>query len=75
MKQFSTGAQLARRLGLTRSRITQMRQEGKIRYALPAIRLYDLRQAIIDYDRNTEPGHALRHQADKLDRRRLENTA
>jgi len=62
------GAELARHLNLDRARITQMRQEGKIRYADEKRRLYDLDQALQDYDRNTCPGKALRHYADKLDK-------
>jgi hypothetical protein len=68
MVQLVTGKELAQRLNLNRSRITQMRQEGKIQYADSVRRLYDLRKAVVDYDRNTCPGKALRHQADKLDR-------
>lgn len=62
------GAELARRLNLSRQRITQMRQEQKIQYAIAHLKLYDFRQALIDYDRNSCPGHVLRHQADKLDK-------
>ena len=59
---------LAVYLNLGRSRVCQMKSEGKIIYYCEALRLYDLERAIRDYDRNTHPGYALRHQADKLDK-------
>ncbi|WAR43887.1 hypothetical protein [Methylomonas rapida] len=66
-QQLVWGAELARRLNLSRQRITKMRQGGKIRYAVELLQLYDFQQAVIDYDRNSDPGHVLRHKADKLD--------
>lgn len=60
-----TGGYLARYLGLSPGCITQLKREKKIRYKSKQRRLYDLEQSIMDYDKNTDPGHALRHQAEK----------
>jgi hypothetical protein len=61
-----TGSHLAKYLRLTPQRITQLRLENKIFYKSKRRKLYNLEQAMIDYDQNTCPGKVLRHQADKL---------
>ena len=62
-----TAQHLAKVLFLSEARISEMRKEGKIRYANAPRRLFNLEQACKDYDANTMPGFALRAAADKLD--------
>jgi len=62
------GVRLAVFLNLSRSRITQMRNEGKIQYAYgEPLRLYNLNDAVNDYYHNSNLNHVHAHQADKLD--------
>ncbi|MEI6267581.1 MAG: hypothetical protein WCP01_01780 [Methylococcaceae bacterium] len=62
------GVKLAVYLHLNRSRVTQMRHEGKIAYAYGTpLRLYDLDAAARDYWNNSMRNHVLSHRADKLD--------
>ena len=62
-----TGTHLAKVLGLSPQRITQLRLENKITFKSKKRKLYNLEQSILDYDRNSCAGHCLRHAADKLD--------
>ena len=60
-----TGSHLAKYLGLSPQRITQMQLENKIIFKSKRRKLYDQEKTILAYDQNTEPGHALRHQGEK----------
>lgn len=61
-----TAQHLAKILFLSEARVSELRKEGKIKYANSVRKLYDLEKAVRDYDQNTQPGFALRHAADKL---------